>query len=256
MPGRLTPGKFPRFLDVLRRIKGLRYEGFETTFRNVQDHFASPAQARDQIEAAGLRFVGVHIFLMKYDPVTGLAPRGQIEEVARGGAKLGAERLILSGRASFQNGRFDLNAAHRKAEELETAGKLCQSLGIGLAYHNHHLEFQSNGIEMRTLLENTDPERVHLMLDAGHAFVGGADSVSFFERHQGRITGMHLRDFRNGRQVPLGQGDYDLSALAAAVRRTRWKGWLVNEEERPNDTRLGESVVKPAREQIRSTFGL
>ena len=37
---------------------------------------------------------------------------------------------------------------------------------------------------------------------------------------------MHIRDFRAGQQVPLGQGEFDCSALAAAIRKTGWTGCL------------------------------
>jgi sugar phosphate isomerase/epimerase len=252
----IDPNDFPQFLAVLGKIKELDYQGFETSFRNVQAQFSRPEAARNSIAKTGLRFLGVHIFLESYDPATGIAPWDLLTRVADGGAKLGAERLILSGRAATQDGKLNNDALRRKVAAINRAGNYCREKGMRVAYHNHHLEFAVSGTEIERLLELTDPHQVRLMLDAGHAFYAGADVVAFFRRHHDRMDGMHLRDFRGGKQVPLCQGDFDLRAMAEAIRAVGWAGWLINEEERPNDVRPGDSVVAPARRCIRKVFGL
>ena len=253
----IDPRDFSQFLAVLGRIRSLGFTGFETTFRNVVPQAARLAEAQKEIAAAGLAFLGLHIFLgRQYDPETGVAPWKLAREVADLGAALGAERLILSGAAKNKNGKVDAATLARKTEALNRAGAYCARRRLSLAYHNHNLEFQGGGEEMERLLEQTDPGTVGLMLDAGHAFVGGVDAVAFFERRHARIRGMHLRDFKLGRQAPLGRGEFDFGALARAVHRVRWRGWIVAEEERPNDVRPGDSVVKPARGRLRKVFGL
>jgi hypothetical protein len=76
---------------------------------------------------------------------------------------------------------------------------------------------------------------------SGHAVEAGADVVGLVWRHHGRIAGMHLRDFKNGEQVPLGIGKFPLRAVAEVVRDTGWSGWVLNEGERltskPGDSR-------------------
>jgi sugar phosphate isomerase/epimerase len=246
----------PQFLDVLGRIRKLGYAGFETSFRNLQAHFDRAPEVKARIAATGLRFLGIHIFLTEYDARTGVAPRELIEKVAAGGAALGAERLILSGQGLGAQGRPDAEAVKRKAGALSAAAEHCRGMGLTLAYHNHNVEFLHGGAEIDGLLERTAPRAVRLIFDAGHAYVGGAKVVPFFERHHARIDGMHLRDFRAGQQVPLGQGEFDLRPLAAAARRALWSGWVINEEERPNDVRPGEAVVAPARRHMREVFGV
>src|SRR5215831_13705713 len=102
---RIDPDNFDSLLEVLRRIKELGFDGFETGFRNVQGRFANAAAARAQIETTGLRFLGCHIFLDQYNPQTRIAPQELIQTVAEGAASLGAERLILSGGGLTQNGQ-------------------------------------------------------------------------------------------------------------------------------------------------------
>ena len=56
--------------------------------------------------------------------------------------------------------------------------------------------------------------------------------------------------------MQLGKGEFDLKPLAAAVRTAKWSGWLINEEERLNDYKPGDSAVIPARKALRDIFGV
>jgi len=245
----IIPNDFSSVLAVIRKIRDYGYEGFETGFANVQGQFENAAQAKRQISDLGMRFFGVHIFLTKYDPETNIAPPSLYERVAAGGAKLGAERLILSGAPpSDDSGRG------RKAQALNRAGEIAAKAGLKLAYHNHGAEVQNKGAEIEFLFRETNPDRVSFLLDAGHAFEGGADVPDLIRRHHSRILGMHLRDFKNGEQVPLGGGDFPLQAVVDVIRQTGWNGWVLNEEERLT-SKPGDSAVKPARDTMFRAFG-
>lgn len=248
----IDPRQFGEVLAVLDKIKGLGYEGFETGYRNVEGRFASARQTRQELDARGLKFLGCHIFLLEYDAATSLAPRALVESVLRGAASLGAERLIVSG-ASVGAGNDKLQ---RKAEALNAYGKQAKAAGLTLCYHNHDLEFSNHGAEIEEMLRLTAPELVHLMLDAGHAWRAKTDVSAFFSRHAARIDGLHLRDYRNGDQVPLGGGEFDLRPLAFAIRKLQWPGWIINEEERLNGVKPGDDAVEPARAQLRKSFGV
>jgi inosose dehydratase len=251
----VDPHDFSSLLAVLAKIKAYGYEGFETGFANVQDQFDSAAQSKEKIAATGLSFFGCHIFLGKYDPETNIAPEALYKRVAAGAATLGAERLILSGAPPG-----DQEGLRRKADALNRAGAFASSKGLGLAYHNHGMEFENNAAEMNFLLRETDQSKVSFVMDAGHAFHAGADIPSFLRDHHRRLVGMHLRDFKqSGKmaddvQVPLGQGNFPLTGLMAAIRETGWRGWLINEEERLN-SKPGDGAVRPARDTLFQAVG-
>jgi inosose dehydratase len=247
---RINPDNFSEVLAVLDKIKGYGYQGFETGFRNVQGQFANAAAARTEIEKRGLRFLGCHIFLLQYDAETSVAPADLIESAAKGAAALGAERLILSGASASGDGA----KLKKKIRALEAIARRVRVHGLQLAYHNHDLEFRNSGHEIEAMLAGT--ERLRLIMDAGHAFRGGADVPAFLMRHAKRIDGMHLRDFMNGEQVPLGQGEVNLKAVAEAIRGANWQGWIINEEERLNDVKPGDAAVAPARAALKSVFGI
>jgi inosose dehydratase len=242
-------------LPVLRKLKELSYEGFETGFRNVQGQFANASTARKQIEQTRLKFLGCHIFLDQYDPQTRIAPMDLIQQVAAGAASLGAERLIVSGGGLISDGRVDREALKRKAAGVNAAGTYCRSKGIKLAYHNHGPEFANGGEEIEGLYAQTDPALVDFLTDCGWAFSAKADVPNFFQRHHKRIIGLHLRDFKNGEQVPLGQGEFPIRELAGAIKKANWQGWAINEEERLSGEKPGEKAVAPARQTLKEVFG-
>jgi inosose dehydratase len=247
----IDPSRFDSLLSVLAKIGELGFAGFETGFRNLQSQADHPGSARQQIESSGLQFFGVHIFLLRYDEQAHIAPAELYERVAETGAALGAQRLILSGAPAS----IDQELA-RKVEGLHNAGKAAKKLGLKLAYHNHDKEFQNGAREMQRLLQATDPDLVSFLIDAGHAFQGGADVPAFIEQNYGRITGLHLRDFHDGKQVPLGSGDFPLAQVAAVLKKTNWQGWVLAEEEREDGSKPGELAVSPAMVALRKQFGV
>ena len=247
----IDPARFDTFLGVLEQIKKIGYTGFETGFFNVRSQFKSPETARNSIAKSGLTFFGIHIAIPfdHNDPATHLPPATLYEEVAHGGLALGAQRLIFTGGPSANT--EDLK---RKIAGLNTAGAFSKSLGLPLAYHNHWWEFQSKVDEIDALYSETDPALVSFLLDAGHAYRGRADVPAFLRKHHDRIIALHLRDYSNGQQVPLGQGTFPLAEVAATLKHLNWQGWALNEEERENGSKLGLTVMEPAFAALQKAF--
>ncbi|MCI0718765.1 MAG: TIM barrel protein [Acidobacteria bacterium] len=179
-----------------------------------------------------------------------------LDGVMRTASALGAQCLVLSGQAVSTTGDVEAKALRRKADALNRVAENCEALNLRLAYHNHHFEFESNGAEMEALLEQTQTGLVWLLMDAGHVYRSRVDFASFFQRHQARICGIHLRDFRDDEQVILGQGAVNLGPLAQAIEANKWRGWLLAEEERLSGLKLGEVAAGAAREHIRRVFGI
>jgi len=247
----IDPKRFETFLDTLGQIKQIGYQGFESGFRNVSEQFAAPEKARRAIEETGLTFFGIHVFLPTpmYDPTAKIAPPSVYEPVARGGAALGAKHIVLSG-APVEN----TDQLKAKIDALHAAGKFAKSCGITAAYHNHWPEFQSKLGEIEALYTQTDPSLVSFVLDAGHAYHGGANVPEFIRAHSKRIIGFHLRDFKDGRLISLGQGSFPLAQVAAAIEQVGWKGWVENEEEREDLSKTGAQVIAPAYKAMIEAF--
>jgi inosose dehydratase len=247
----IDPKRFETFMDTLGVVKKIGYQGFESSFRNVSEQFAAPQQARRSIEATGLTFFGIHIFLENamYDPSTHIAPSSLYEPVARGGAALGAKHLILSGAPAG-----NVDQLKSKIAGLNAAGRYARSVGLTAAYHNHWWEFESKIGEIEALYTQTDPALVSFVLDAGHAYRGGANVPAFLRAHSKRIIGVHLRDYKNGRLVSLGSGTFPLAQVAATLKQIGWSGWVENEEEREDLSKTGLEVIAPAYKAMKEAF--
>jgi inosose dehydratase len=249
----IDPKDLNSFLSVLNLIKQVGYAGFETGFFNLINNFDSPQQAADRIAATGLDFIGIHIAIPfdKTDPATHLPPASLYERVARGGKALGAKRLFFSGAPAATE-----EDVKRKVEALNTAGRFAKDAGLTFAYHNHWWEFQSKVNEIESLYTETDPAVVSFLLDAGHAYRGGANVPEFLRKHSQRIIALHMRDYKDGKQVPLGEGTVPLHEIASTLKSLHWSGWAINEEEREDATKGGLSFIEPAYKALSGAFGV
>jgi sugar phosphate isomerase/epimerase len=245
----IAPGSFDTFLAALGQIRATGYSGFETGFINLRSQAKSLPEAREKIEATGLKFIGVHIFLPEYDAQTNIAPRELYELVAQIGTALGAERLIFSGSPAVTPEEIK-----RKGDALNRAAVYANPLGLKVAYHNHWPEYKYNGREIEALYAATDPALVWFLLDAGHAYRTGIDLPAFLRTHQQRITAIHFRDYRDHQQVPLGEGTFPLKEVAEVLKQTGWSGWAMNEEEREDGSRRGLAVIQPAFQALKGAF--
>jgi inosose dehydratase len=66
---------------------------------------------------------------------------------------------------------------------------------------------------------------------------------------------LHLRDYKDGKQIPLGEGTVPLAEIASTLRSQHWSGWAINEEEREDATKGGLSFIEPAYKALRGAFG-
>jgi sugar phosphate isomerase/epimerase len=244
----LKQGDFDQLIDVVKTIKSLHYAGFECNIRFVRDQFEHPNEARKRIEDTGMQFIGAHTSMQE--------AAHDFAKSATGAAQVGALYIVMSGSGLARDGQFSEVDLKAKAGQLEDLGRTCRQSGIQLAYHNHTAEFANNNAEIKGLADHTDPKLVSFLMDAGHGYQGGGDPAAFMLRHSDRIIGCHIKTFRDKtKQVPLGEGDFGFEALAAAIRKTGWTGWLIDEEG-GGPSGGNPSAVGPDRKYIHDIFGV
>ncbi|BDC52399.1 hypothetical protein F183_A47140 [Bryobacterales bacterium F-183] len=219
--------EFQNLLRVLGEAKELGYEGFETAYRNVQGQFENFKEARTKLDATGMAFYGVHIFQHDYDPKSNIPPHLLMQRIAEGVKKLGCQRLIVSG--SPTGG--DPERLRWKYFALARGGRMCRDLNLERLCYQGPVD-----AELGTLIKESDPDTVRFILENPPA--------EFFSKFHKRIDGLHLAS------LPA-----DNDALAAAVKKTGWQGWIVaaalpgGEENGP-----GRSAMEPVRAEIRKRF--
>lgn len=138
------------------------------------------------------------------------------------------------------------------AQRLDTFGAHLKAIyGITLAYHHHMGAYVESPADIERLMALTNPGKVSLLFDTGHAWFGGADDpAALLKRHAARVVHVHCKDVRPGLiakarndgwsflngvlagtfTVP-GDGGIDFDAVLGTLHSAGYQGWLVVEAE-------------------------
>ncbi len=121
------------------------------------------------------------------------------------------------------------------AEQFNTAGEACKTLGLKFGYHNHEYEFESdNGTVLYdVLMDNTDEDLVHMELDLGWVVVAGKDPLDYFNKYPGRFPLWHLKDMNMDKKesTEFGKGGVDIAAMMAHQKESGVKHIYIEQEE-------------------------
>lgn len=121
------------------------------------------------------------------------------------------------------------------AEAFNKAGEDCKKLGLKFGYHNHAYEFESDNGEVLydVLMDNTDPELVHMELDLGWVIVGGKDPLDYFKKYPGRFPLWHLKDMDMTKKesTEFGKGGLDIKTMMQNQEISGVKHIFIEQEE-------------------------
>src|SRR5579862_5459066 len=120
-------GDYPGLLTVLPQIKQLGYVGFECNTRFVEAQFDRAAEAHRELSKDGLVFLGSHYSMQQAKPET-------FPKIAAGVAALGAQAIVMSGKALSTDGNFSADDAKKKAADMNALARVCHEHGIRMAY--------------------------------------------------------------------------------------------------------------------------
>ncbi len=146
--------------------------------------------------------------------------------------KSGQEFLVCSSMPT--NGQTIFNY-QKVAEEFNKAGRDCRKRGIKFGYHNHDYEFDTvdGKVLYDVLLDNTDPDLVHMEIDLGWVIASGKDPLLYFKQYPGRFPLWHLKDMNIAEKhsVELGEGQLDIKGLFRMAELAGMKYFFVEQEE-------------------------
>lgn len=283
------PPDWGPMLDYRRVLDEMAAAGYEGT------ELGPPGFLPDDVEAirAELNRRGL-VTIAGYVPVNMRTQAGveqslkAVRATARRLAQLGADRIMVADEGDQRReavaGRPEETAKAGLSDEewrtfaagLHRAADECAAFGLVLCVHPHGGSYVENGAEIERLLSLTDPDRVKPCLDTGHIAFGGGDPVAVAERWASRIGLVHLKDIDLGRLraglaagrsygdlakhdcfVALGDGSLDLGAIMAQLRRARYEGWIVVEQDRVVRAEMDTLTdARRNREYLRDRFGV
>jgi sugar phosphate isomerase/epimerase len=121
------------------------------------------------------------------------------------------------------------------AESFNKTGEECKKLNLKFGYHNHAYEFESGSgkVLYDVLLENTQPDLVHMELDLGWVIVGGKNPLDYFNKYPGRFPLWHLKDMDIAKKhsVEFGKGQLDIMAMLKNRKQSGLDIMFVEQEE-------------------------
>jgi inosose dehydratase len=142
---------------------------------------------------------------------------------------------------------LDRGSWRRLLANLDYLKTAAEDRGMTAVLHPHVGTLIETGQEVEHVLEGSG---IAICLDTGHLLIGGTDPVALAEQAGDRIAHVHAKDVDNrvagrvrageltyteavAQQMyrPLGDGDIDFGAVAAALGKYRYDGWWVLEQD-------------------------
>jgi len=185
----------------LRRLKAIGYDA-------VQASALGPCSV-DRL-AGWLDELGMELFAT-HSPWSRLADPAELKTLIAEHKKLGCSHIGLGMRPDvFPDTRDGWTAFIAKVSEICAA---VRDAGLTFGYHNHAFEFRKfGGVRAIDRLAEECPA-LHIILDVFWVQAGGANPADYIDRLKGRITLVHLKDYRvSGRErqfAEIGEGNLD-----------------------------------------------
>ena len=163
----------------------------------------------------------------------------------------------------------------RMVEGLNRLGRMAAEEDMRLCYHHHMGTGVQTREEVDRLMNDTDPEVVHLLFDTGHLYWSGDDPLDMARGYADRIKHVHLKDIRKdvldrcmerklsflesvieGAFTVPGDGVIDFEPIFRTLADAGYEGWLIVEAEQdPHKANPLEYAMK-ARAYLRQVAGL
>ena len=242
--------------QLLEEMKAAGYTATEWSTDMPKD----PAVLAADLQARGLRLLGGYVELelrtaaKRDQEIQRGVGIGKFFRSLGGGFLVAADggdqrRIQEAGHVNPEGGLTD--AQWRSlCEGLNEVGATLRSAGIQVVFHNHVGTYVETEAETSRLLDGTDPSLVGWCLDCGHLAYGGGDTLRMLEKYGSRVGYTHIKDvdgkilqtsheqgwsflqaLRRFIFTPLGEGVVNIPAVIRALRRDRYEGWLVIEQD-------------------------
>ena len=109
---------------------------------------------------------------------------------------------------------------------MEHVRELAERAGLTPSYHPHLGTIAESPEQIAKIFQHTS---INFCPDTAHLQAGGGDPAQLIRTYADRIKYVHLKDYRDGQFLPLGEGTQDLDGILAALRAINYGGWITVE---------------------------
>jgi inosose dehydratase len=235
-----------QFEQALDAIAALHYQGAQLLGWVADDYAGSKQGAlREKLQSLHITPVALSCWGVTLDP----ADLGPISSKFAGYAQFfhGLNGLYLQVTdGGHPNQTYSPDQIKALGARMNELGKIAGDSGLELGYHPHFGTLGETRQGLGKALDATDPRYVKLIADVAHLSLGGADPAEVIRTYRDRLLFLHFKDVRkdiaklaegNRDQVrgtkyhfcEIGTGAVDFAAILAAMRETRFSGWVIVE---------------------------
>ena len=201
----------------------------------TMEQIPDPHALRDLLAENKLTFVALSSGNASLDPAM---RRSQLETHTKHAHYVheagGLYMQILAGSAKPDQ-KFTAEEFKRQGEVFTEIGKAAADFGVKLGFHNHMNTVGQPPEAVDAILNESDPNYLHLELDVAHYLQGSGDPAAAVRKYGHRILFMHFKDVRGpvGSEgyefVEVGKGRVDFPAVFAALHAVNFRGWGIVE---------------------------
>ena len=209
-------------IGTLKKIAGLGIKEIESA-KSSKGHYygLSPSVMKSTCEELGMILKSGHVHL-----------DANFDKTMEEAVAAGQEYLICSSMPS--NGQTIANYT-KVAEAFNKAGEACKKLGLKFGYHNHEYEFETHKgkVLYDVLMDETEPDLVHMELDLGWVIIAQKDPIDYFKKYQGRFPLWHLKDMNmlKKESTEFGKGGLDIPTMMKNKKLAGVKHLFIEQEE-------------------------
>ena len=207
-------------------------------------------EIKSLVETFGMHVIGGFVPLVLHQREAWEQTRREARDVAARYSAAGATNFVTAVVKDAQWGApepLDEAQWEHLAWALDQIGGVCSEFGMQQVLHPHVGTLIETAQDIDEILRRTN---VPFCLDTGHLAIGGVDGVAFAKANHDRIAHVHLKDVRlsmasavldrtlslvdatrAGFFCPLGEGDVPIVEIIQELRRHRYEGWYVLEQD-------------------------
>jgi inosose dehydratase len=203
----------------LREASGIGYEGMLVFEVSVMPWIDRPAAFRELLDKYAMDMAGI-ILRPNIDFAT-------TDRLTKFVAAVGGDVMNISGRDGTK-AEWDI-----VVPALQRHAEIAHKNGVRAVYQHHTGWIAETMEEYERLLADTDRKYLGVMIDCGHAtkdFVGHTAQEFILEHPE--LDYIEFKDYapESDLRTVVGRGLCDWPAVADAVRRIGYKGWIVVEQ--------------------------
>ena len=180
--------------ETLRKVNAIGYNAVEVSqIPMTPENVAELDRSRSEL---GMDIAALSVAMETPKGMPGDSLKDHFDKIVEDAKRLDA-KLLRIGMLPFPAMK-SIDAVVDFAKQANEYAERLQEQGLGLYYHNHHIEFAKfDGTYMLDIIAENSPA-MGMEIDVHWVQRGGLDPVRTLEKYAGRTAMVHLKDYRIG----------------------------------------------------------